>query len=167
MAQPHSPPGSVTLPVIQEKVHVGTTVEETGALRVRLVVEQGTEKVELQCSSEEVTAERVPIGRAARERRAAWMEDDVLVVPIYEEVLVVKRRLMLKEEIRLHTRKTRRVDSAEVPVTRERAIVERRADDGSWVPVDVQTAAPSDAAAPARSSFPDSGPDRHRDEFEE
>src|SRR5215207_9533370 len=103
MARSKTSTDTVVLPVIQEEVRLGTTVEETGALRVRLVVEQGTEKVELQCSSEEVTAERVPIGRAARERRAAWMEDDVLVVPIYEEVLVVKRRLVLKEEIRLHT----------------------------------------------------------------
>jgi stress response protein YsnF len=164
MAHSDPSPDHVTLPVIQEQVRVGKTVEETGALRVRLVVEQGTEQVELACSSEEVTAERVPVGRAARERRAAWMEDDVLVVPIYEEVLVVKRRLMLKEEIRLHTNRTRRVDRAEVPVTRERAIVERRTDDGRWVPVDVRAAASADDE---RSNRPDPGPDPDRDESEE
>jgi hypothetical protein len=96
---------------------------------VRLVVERGTQAVELPCSSEHVTAERVAIGRAARKRESAWMDGDVLVVPVYEEVMVAKRTLMLKEVIRLHTQRTTRVDKTEVPVRRERAIVERRTAD--------------------------------------
>ncbi|WP_280153340.1 DUF2382 domain-containing protein [Piscinibacter sp. XHJ-5] len=133
-----SPPreDTVVLPIIEERVKVSTRVEETGAVRVRLVVEEGTQPVELTCSSDEVTAERVAVGRAARERRAAWMEGDVLVVPVYEEVLVAKRTLMLKEVIRLHTRRTEHVDKAEVAVRRERAIVERRTEDGGWVAVE-------------------------------
>jgi uncharacterized protein (TIGR02271 family) len=138
---------TVTLPVIEETLHVATRVEETGAVRVRLVVEEGTQQVDLPCTSEEVSVERVPVGRAARERRPAWLDGDVVVVPVYEEVMVVKRRLMLKEEIRLSTRRSTRVDRAEFPVKRERAVVERRAEDGTWVPVDVVPTASEDGAA--------------------
>jgi stress response protein YsnF len=57
-------------------------------------------------------------------------EGDVTILPILEEVLVVEKRLVLKEE--LHIRRHLARENVEVPVTlrKERAVVERLTADG-------------------------------------
>ena len=52
---------------------------------------------------------------------------DLTIVPVVEEVLVVEKRLVLKEE--LHIRRTSQTELVEVPVTlrKQRAVVERQA----------------------------------------
>ena len=136
MAHPPPHPASVTVPVIEETVEVGSTVEQTGAVRTRLEVHEHLEAVELHRSADEVTVERVRVDRPVAQRQAAWTEGDVLVVPVYEEVPVVTRQLVLTEEIRLHRRRVTTVDTAQVPLRKERAVVERQAADGTWQPVD-------------------------------
>jgi stress response protein YsnF len=136
MARVNRPRPDVTLPVIQERIDVGKTVEETGAVRVRVIADEAVENAELPCAVEQVSVERVSVGRAVRERSAPRVEGDVVIVPVYEEVVFVKRRLMLKEEIHLKTQRTTHVGKATFQVRRERAVVERRNADGEWVPVD-------------------------------
>jgi hypothetical protein len=69
--------------------------------------------------------ERVPIDREVSETPSIREEDGVTIVPVVEEILVVERRLRLKEE--LHIKKVRRTEDVEVPVTvrSTRATVER------------------------------------------
>lgn len=76
-------------------------------------------------SHEEVEVERVPVDREVSAMPAIREEGDVTIVPVVEEILVVERRLRLKEE--LHIRKVRRTEEVEVPVTvrATRATVER------------------------------------------
>jgi len=50
---------------------------------------------------EEVEIEHVPMGQVVRERTAPWEDGDTLIVPVYEEQLVVVKRLVLKEQIRI------------------------------------------------------------------
>jgi stress response protein YsnF len=54
----------------------------------------------------------------------------VTVIPVIEEVLIVEKRLVLKEE--LHVRRQQTTENVEVPVTvrRQRAVVERVTPDG-------------------------------------
>ena len=52
------------------------------------------------------------------------------IIPILEEILVVEKRLVLKEEV--HVRQSRADETVEVPVTLrlQRAVVERLSPDG-------------------------------------
>jgi stress response protein YsnF len=56
-----------------------------------------------------------------------------MIVPVLEEILVVRRQLVLKEE--LHIRRRVETEAVQVPVTlrKQRAIVEREAPDGSTI----------------------------------
>jgi stress response protein YsnF len=74
-----------------------------------------------------VSVEHVPINREIDEIPAPWEDGDVLVIPVVEEILVVEKRLILKEELRV--RRRREVDHVEQPVTLRamEAIVERHA----------------------------------------
>jgi hypothetical protein len=57
---------------------------------------------------EAVNVERVPVNRFIEQPVETRQEGDVTIVPVMEEVLVVQRRLMLKEEIRITRRREQR-----------------------------------------------------------
>ncbi|RYF41699.1 MAG: DUF2382 domain-containing protein, partial [Cytophagaceae bacterium] len=65
-------------------------------------------------------------------RREPWNEGETLVVPIYEEVIVTERRLVLKEEVHIIRHIHRSSEPVSVPLRRERAVIERRLPDGGW-----------------------------------
>jgi stress response protein YsnF len=69
-----------------------------------------------------VDVTRVPIGREVTEAPAVRTEGDVTIVPVFEERLVVEKRLFLVEE--LHVRRTVSVDPVELPTTLRRTRVE-------------------------------------------
>jgi stress response protein YsnF len=136
-----------TMPVAEERLAVDRRATETGRVRVRVVTEVEEARVREALRSETIEVERVPVGRelAAGEAPPGPREEEggaVLVVPVLEEVLVVEKRLVLKEELRL-----RRVAASEtveqaVPLRRQRAEIDRlspagdnagaHAADGSW-----------------------------------
>lgn len=90
---------------VEEHLAIETRDRETGRVRVTRRVETREEVVDEPGWQEHVEIERVPIGEYVSEVAGVREEDSVTVIPVYEEVLVVERRLLLKEEIRL--RKTR------------------------------------------------------------
>jgi uncharacterized protein (TIGR02271 family) len=90
--------------------------------------------LDLPVAHERVAVERRARGEPVGERREPWLEGEVLVVPVYEEVLVTERRLVLREEIRLTRYRESRVEHHEVPLQRQRAVLERRGADGTWRP---------------------------------
>jgi stress response protein YsnF len=124
----------VTLPVVREELHVGTRTEKVGALRVRVLTEEHSLTLEQPLVQESVVVERVSVGVPVAQPREPWHEGEVLVVPVYEEV--IERRLVLKEEIRLHRQRFSAPHTEQVPLRRQRAVVERRQADGTWTEVE-------------------------------
>lgn len=115
---------------------VSRHVEDSGGLRVRIHVDEHTRSIATASMHEETHFDRVPIGRQVDAPQAPWHDGDVLVVPIYEEVVVVERRLVLKEELRLSKRRVDVEEVHDVPLRREQIIVERQLPDGHWQRVD-------------------------------
>jgi uncharacterized protein (TIGR02271 family) len=119
-----------TIPLVEEQVSIAKHKVATGRVRIRTVVDERETWVREELAREEATVERVPIDREVTEVPEMRQEGDVLIVPVVEEVLVVEKRLVLKEE--LHIRKQRQVEQIEQPVTLRstRAVVERERLDG-------------------------------------
>jgi stress response protein YsnF len=113
------------IPIVEERAIIEKRAVEGGRVRVRSHVEERQELLRETLSHEEVTVERVAIDREVSETPAIREENGVTIVPVVEEILVVERRLRLKEE--LHIRKVQRTEDVEVPVTvrSTRATVER------------------------------------------
>jgi len=140
---------------MEERVEVGTATSPAGTVRVRIEIDEGRERVALADVREEYQPSVRPVGEPVGARREPYLDGDEVVIPVYEERVVVERRLFLKEEVRL--RRARHVfhEEREIPVRRERAVFERLQADGSWrevplapgAPVAEQTAADSSAAA--------------------
>jgi stress response protein YsnF len=119
-----------TMPLAEERLAIDRRVAETGRVRVRVVTDVEEARVREALRSEAIEVERVAVGRelAAGEAPPGPREEEggaVLVVPVLEEVLVVEKRLVVKEELRL-----RRVAASEtveqaIPLRHQRAEVER------------------------------------------
>jgi uncharacterized protein (TIGR02271 family) len=101
------------MPVIKEQLKVGRTSVETGRVRVTKVVREQQEVVDEPSLAEEVVVERVPVNRVVDVAPQPRQEGDTLVFPVLEEVIVVERRLMLKEEVRI----TKKISETRRPQT--------------------------------------------------
>ncbi|RYD41564.1 MAG: DUF2382 domain-containing protein [Verrucomicrobiaceae bacterium] len=113
------------LPLAEERISVAKRQVTTGRVRVRTETELIQENAALDLESDEVEIERVSIGQEVDEIPQVRTEDGVTIIPVLEEVLVIEKRLILKEELRLKRRVTTK--HVEVPVTirKQRAVVER------------------------------------------
>jgi uncharacterized protein (TIGR02271 family) len=115
----------LVVPVVAEELLVGKRLVETGVVRVRKLVREHEETVEQPLLREEVQIERVPIGRVVDTTPAPRNEGETLVIPVFEEVLVVEKRVMLKEEVRVTWRRTEEREPQQVLLRSEELVVER------------------------------------------
>ena len=111
---------SAVVPVVAERLKVGRREVETGRVRVTKLVREDQTIVDEPVLAEEVVVERVPVGRFVETAPAPRQEGNTTVYPVLEEVLVVERRLRLKEEVRVSKR---------VSETRDRRTVTLRSED--------------------------------------
>jgi len=118
------------IPLVEEEVRIDKRSVVTGKVRVRTVTDTVEEMARATLEGREVEVVRVPIDREVDAAPAVRTEGDVVIVPVVEEILVVEKRLVLKEELRLQPRKTE--ETVEVPVTlrKQRAVVERVGPEG-------------------------------------
>jgi stress response protein YsnF len=117
------------IPLVDETATIGKREVLTGRVRVRTVTDTLEELARADVQRETVEVTRVLIDRMIETAPEVRTEGDLTIVPVVEEVLVVEKRLVLKEE--LHIRRRVAAETVEVPVTlrRQRAIVERLAPD--------------------------------------
>jgi len=92
-------------------------------------VHQHEEVVDEPLLREEVEVERVAINRAVDGPVAVRHEGDVMIVPILEEVLVLEKRLMLKEELHIRRRQVKESQPQRIVLRTEEATVERVKDE--------------------------------------
>jgi uncharacterized protein (TIGR02271 family) len=121
----HEEGNVIVVPVVAEELEVRKRSVETGGVRVSKVVHEREEVVDEPLFREEVDVERVAINRAVDGPVATRQEGDVTIVPVLEEVLVVEKRLMLKEELRITRRRVEEHRPQRVSLRTEDATVER------------------------------------------
>ena len=97
------------VPVVQEEAWVEKRIVDTGrGVRIHKTVVEHPCRIDESLLHDDVEVSHVPVDRIVPldQAPATRYEGDTLVVPILEEVLVVERRLRIKEE--LHITRTRR-----------------------------------------------------------
>ena len=124
---------SVTLPLIAETARIDKRVVETGRVRVSTRTETTDQVMRETLRSDMVGVTRVAINRTLAEGETPPVvreENGVTIIPVLEEILVVEKRLVLKEEV--HVRQTTAGEDVEMPVTlrRQHAVIERVSPEG-------------------------------------
>jgi uncharacterized protein (TIGR02271 family) len=115
---------SLVLPVVHEELELEKRTVETGGVRVRKIVHEREETVETPVLREEVHVERVAVNRMIDSPVGIRHEGDTLIVPVLEEVLVVEKRLMLKEELRITKKRLTEAKPQHFTLRTEEAVVE-------------------------------------------
>ena len=110
----------------EEELTAGTREVEAGSMRVRKRVRTDREQIEVPTRREEVSVERVPVSGEATE---AEIGEDEVVVPVTEEEVVVGKRAVVKEEVRVRKDVVEDTEVVEEDVRREEIDVE---DDTSY-----------------------------------
>ena len=118
------------IPIVEETATVAKQEVVTGRVRVRTLTETVEELVRAEVQREDVDVTRVPIDKVVESAPQIRTEGDVTIIPVVEEVLVVEKRLLLKEEV--HIRRRIATETVDVPVAlrKQRAIVERETPEG-------------------------------------
>lgn len=131
-----SSPATEADPVIalaEEQVRIDKRVVEGNRVRVSTRTETMEQVLRETLRGDAVGVTRVPVDRVVAEGEVAPQvrtEAGVTIIPVMEEVLVVEKRLVLREEI--HIRHTSSGEDVEVPVTlrKQHAVVEHLGSDG-------------------------------------
>ena len=106
----------------EEEVRAGVCEREAGRVSARKSVRTEREVVRVPKRREEVSVERVPVEGEAREASGATEADigeDEVVLQVFEEEVVVTKRVVLKEEIRLRKRVVEDEEIVEVDLRKE------------------------------------------------
>jgi uncharacterized protein (TIGR02271 family) len=112
------------IPVIQEKLVVDKRIIETGVTRIRKEIHEREETVDLPFTKDEVQVERVLVDQFVEELPKVRHVGETLIVPVMEEVLVVEKRLLLKEELHITKVAKTHHDPRKVNLRREEVRIE-------------------------------------------
>jgi len=120
---------TIKVPISEEVLAVDTRMVDTGrGVRVHKTVHTEPVRIDETLAQEEIAVRHVAVDRTLAQDEAlpaTRYEGDVLIVPVFEEVVVVERRVRLKEE--LHITRIRREEhfSRTVDVRTEEVRIER------------------------------------------
>ena len=98
------------MPITEEVLSIEKRVVDTGrGVRVQKTVQTLPVVIDETLASEEISVQHVLIDRTLEKDElmpGTRYEGDILIVPVFEEIVVVERRIRLKEE--LHITRIRR-----------------------------------------------------------
>ncbi len=117
--------GFSSIPLYFEEISVATRKVERGTVRVHVQTTTREEPVDELLTHERIEIERVAIGRRVDAVPPVRQEGGTTVFSVVEEVVVVERRLILKEEIRLRRVQTTERHRESVTLREQDAIIER------------------------------------------
>jgi uncharacterized protein (TIGR02271 family) len=116
---------TVVVPVVAERLDVQKRKVETGGVRIKKIVREREEIVDEPLIREEVQVKRVPINRVVEGPIPVRHVGNTMIVSLLEEVLVVEKRLMLKEELHITKGEVETYKPQRVLLRSEEATIER------------------------------------------
>jgi uncharacterized protein (TIGR02271 family) len=113
------------IPVIAEEAFINKRVVETGKVRISKRISEREELIDEPLFREEVTVERVPINQYVDQLPQVRHEGDVMIIPVVQEQLVMQKRLVLVEELRVRKQIVEAHQPQSVTLRREEVDVRR------------------------------------------
>lgn len=115
----------VVLPVIEERLVVSKKSVVTGRVRVRTAVTEVPTAVRMALTNRRVDIERVAIGEEILAVPPIREEGDTTIIPVVREEVVVTKRLILVEEIRMRQVTTVKDHVETVVLKAQHAVIDR------------------------------------------
>ena len=120
---------AVNVPLVEEQLEVGKREREAGAVRLQKEVVSETQTVEVPVRKEVLRVERVAVDptQPVPPGTQAPTSGEIRV-PLHEEEVVVSKKPVIKEEVRVHTEATEETQSVAEELRREEVSVSREGD---------------------------------------
>jgi uncharacterized protein (TIGR02271 family) len=116
----------LVIPVVEERLSVGKREVKTGGVRLTKKVHERQETVDQPLISEDVRVERKQVNEYVTDPVAPWYDGNTLVIPVVEEILVVEKKLVLREEIRITKYQQEVHRPQHVKLRKEEVVVEEK-----------------------------------------
>lgn len=116
---------TLVIPVIEEEAFLDKRVVETGKVRISKRIIEREETIDEPLFREEVTVERVAVNRYVDQPPQIRHEGDVMIIPVVQEQLVMQKRLVLIEELRVRKQIVETHQPQSVTLRREEIDVKR------------------------------------------
>lgn len=113
------------IPVLAEEVEITKQQVTKGRVQVSKQVHEREEVIDEPILQEEVQVKRVPVDRMVDTPPEIRYEGNTIIIPVLEEVLVVEKRLRLKEEVQI-TRVQKEVHAPQQVTVREETVDVKR-----------------------------------------
>jgi uncharacterized protein (TIGR02271 family) len=123
------PNDTAKLQLFAEELSVAKEKLETGRVRISTHTHEREALVDEDLAHERVEIETVPVNLQIDAVPQVHQEGDITIVPVVEERLVVQRRLMLKEEVRIRRVRSNERHQQTVKLRYQEAVVMRQKDD--------------------------------------
>jgi uncharacterized protein (TIGR02271 family) len=113
------------IPVAEEHLEVDKRQVVTGRINLVKSVEERLETITVPLQRQTFEVKRVPMDEVMREPTASRQEGDTLIIPVFEEILVVEKRYRLKEEIHVVAQQTVHDEVQDISLRQEVVRLER------------------------------------------
>lgn len=110
---------------VEERIDVEKRLVHDGCVRVHTSTTAVEEIAEADLERVTVTVERIPIDREVLSPPKVRVEGDTTIIPIFEERLIVEKRLVLVEEVRVTRQTSSQLERIPVSIRKQSFTVER------------------------------------------
>lgn len=117
---------TIVIPVTEEFPVVRKQFVDSAKLKIKKTVNSRVEMIKEDLNQERVEVERIKIDKILNQPAGVRTEGDVIIVPVQEEVLVVEKRILLKEEIHIRRHFQKETQTYQVELRREEVTVEKK-----------------------------------------
>jgi stress response protein YsnF len=118
-------PEEIAVPLFEEQASVVKRRVVTGRVHVSTVTREHEQLIEELLARENVEIERTPINKRVEVAPKVRQEGDTTIIPLVEEVLVLERRLVVKEEVRVRLVQSNETHRERVTLRRQEATITR------------------------------------------
>lgn len=113
------------IPLVEERLRIGRRTIPTHRVTIETTVDEHVEEVNEPVFSDDAHVRTVPMNQIIDAPAEIREEGDELIVPLMEEVIVVEKKLMLREELRISRKRSERREKQSFTLRREEANVKR------------------------------------------
>jgi stress response protein YsnF len=125
MSEGRPDPNEIAVPLRAEELVISRRKVEGDVVRVATVTREHEHQIDEELRHHRVEITRMPIGRRVDNAPPVREEGDVTIMPVIEEIVVVERQLILKEEIHIRQVHTTEKYRETVVVREQDAMISR------------------------------------------
>jgi stress response protein YsnF len=117
----------VKIPLMQEEINIDQHRVDTGkGVRVKKHVLEHEEIVDVPHAEEVLSVEHIEVGKIVPEGSLpqARQEGDTYIIPVFEEVYVVEKKIRLKEEVHIKRERKTSKENQKIRLRSEQALIE-------------------------------------------